>query len=79
MFLEKVKSDLYTAGSVYLALIRVEVLRFLLLVVRDAFQGSAVVPIASVVVAQDAENSVALQSPVTTNHQPSFSRVVFLL
>lgn len=54
----------------YLALIWVEVLWSLRLVERDAFQRCAVSPGTSVVVAQDAENSVALQRAVTTHHQP---------
>lgn len=65
--------------QMYLALVRVEVLCLLPLVVRDAFQRSAVVPVTSVVITQDAENSVSLQCPMTTHHQPPLSWVVALL
>ena len=63
----------------YLALVGVEVLRSLLLIVGDAFQRGTVVPVASVVVTQDAENTVSLQRTMTTHHQPPFSRWVALL
>lgn len=63
----------------YLALVGVEVLWSLLLIVGDAFQRGTVVPVASVVVAQDAENAVSLQRTVTTHHQPPLSRWVALL
>lgn len=70
---------LETAGSLYLALVRVEVLWSLLLVERDAFQRSTVVPVASMVVTQDAENAVPFQCSMTANHQPSFMWAVSLL
>lgn len=63
----------------YLALVRVEVLRSLLLVEGDAFQRGAVVPILSVVVAQDAEDTVSFQRAMTAHHQPPFGRFVTLL
>lgn len=63
----------------YLVLVRVEILCLLLLVERDAFQRGTVVPGTSVVIAQDAENSISLQGTMTTHHQPPLSRVVPLL
>ena len=67
------------AAAIYLTLIRVEVQCFLFLVVRDAFQLGAIVPVTSVVITQDAKHSVSRQCPMTTHHQPSFSWVMALL
>lgn len=63
----------------YLTLVRVEVLWFLLLVVWNTFQRCTIVPIAPVVITQDAENAVSLYCSMTTHHQPALSWVVALL
>lgn len=63
----------------HLAFIWVEVLWFFLAIKRDAFHHAAIVPSLSVIVAQYAENSISLQRPVATHHQPSFSWAVTFL
>lgn len=63
----------------YLALVGVEVLGSLGAVEGDAPQRAAAEPRLSVIVAQDAENSVSLLRAVATHHQPPFSWAVALL